>query len=99
MAQVANQISKNLFKLSTNSVKTLIEWSNKEPIHLEYLSKLNEFYNLPENAVNYTREKLSVGLEFMALIWKIWYALFDKLYLVYDDVAMHIGALSPNNNT
>lgn len=42
-AHVVNQISKNLLKLWNNVVKTLVNWSTEEPIHKEYLSKLDEF--------------------------------------------------------
>lgn len=80
-----------------NLLKTLVEWSTDEMLHCDYLLKLNEFYNLPENALNYLSQKLLLGLKLMTLIWSMGQAMLDKLDAVHTDVARHVGALKSND--
>lgn len=54
--------------------------------------KLEEFCDFPENAVDCLSWKLSLGFEFMALIWSMHHAMSEKLDAVHDDVAQHAGA-------
>lgn len=93
MALIVNHVSENLLKLYTNVVKTVVEWCIDTGLYHDHLSKLEEFYDLPEDAMDYSSQKLSIGLELIVLIQTMHQSVSDKLDSMHDDVAWHVGAL------
>lgn len=74
-------------------VKSVMEWYSNTNLHHNFLSKLEDFYDLPKDAMDHSSQKLSIGFELIALIWKMPQSVSNKFDSAYDDVTWHVGAL------
>lgn len=57
IAWIANWVFENMLKLCMDMVKTLVEWTDHDSVHKEWLSKLGTFCNVPEDSFNCTKQK------------------------------------------